>query len=141
MAKSGPIVIVEDDLDDQELIEGSIRKAGMPNEIKFFEDGESAFTYLKTTVEQPFIILSDVNMPKLNGIELKRKIDDDPQLRQRSIPFIFFTTSVDRTAITEAYIKMTVQGFFIKSYSLEELDSTIRLIMDYWKVCKHPHSD
>jgi CheY-like chemotaxis protein len=141
MAKSGPIIIVEDDPDDQELIEGAIRNVGITNKIEFFEDGQKAFEFLKTTSEQPFMILSDVNMPKLNGIEFKRRIDEDPKLRERSIPFIFFTTSVDKESVTEAYTQMTVQGFFQKSYSLEELNNTIKLIMDYWKVCRHPHSD
>lgn len=141
MAKSGPIIIVEDDPDDQELIESAIRNVGVSNKILFFADGETAFEYLKTTPEKPFLILSDVNMPRLNGIEFKRRIDEDPQLRERSIPFIFFTTSTDKSSVTEAYTKMTVQGFFTKSYSLEELNSTMQLIMDYWKVCRHPYSN
>lgn len=141
MAKAGPIIIVEDDPDDQELIESAIRNVGVANKIVFFVDGETAFNYLKTTTELPFIILSDVNMPRLNGIEFKRRIDEDAKLREKSIPFVFFTTSINQESVTEAYTKMTVQGFFTKSYSLEELNNTIRLIMDYWKVCRHPHSD
>lgn len=141
MAKAGPIIIVEDDPDDQELIESAIRNVGMANKILFFADGETALAYLIATPELPFLILSDVNMPRLNGIEFKRRIDEDPLLRKKSIPFVFFTTSVDKESVTEAYTKMTVQGFFTKSYSLEELNSTIKLIMDYWKVCRHPHSD
>jgi CheY-like chemotaxis protein len=141
MAKSGPIIIVEDDPDDQELIESAIRNGGIANKILFFADGETAFAYLKAAPEQPFLILSDVNMPRLNGIEFKRKIDEDSKLREKSIPFVFFTTSTNQESVTEAYTKMTVQGFFTKSYSLEELNSTIKLIMDYWKICRHPHSD
>jgi CheY-like chemotaxis protein len=141
MAKSGPIIIVEDDPDDQELIENAIRNVGMANKIVFFANGETALDYLKTTHEQPFIILSDVNMPRLNGIEFKRKIDEDPKLRKKSIPFVFFTTSVEQSSVTEAYTQMTVQGFFQKNYSIDELNSTIQLIMNYWKICRHPHSD
>jgi CheY-like chemotaxis protein len=141
MAKPGPIIIVEDDPDDQELIESAIRNIGMTNKIIFFANGETAFEYLETTHEQPFIILSDVNMPRLNGIEFKRKIDEDPKLRKKSIPFVFFTTSVEQSSVTEAYTQMTVQGFFQKSASMDELNSTIQLIMNYWMICRHPHSD
>jgi CheY-like chemotaxis protein len=141
MAKSGPIIIVEDDLDDQEFVESAIRNAGIQNRIIFFANGGEAFNYLLTTIEQPMIILSDVNMPKMNGVEFKRKIDEDKKLREKSIPFVFFTTSIEKSTVTETYTQMTVQGFFQKSYSLDELNSTIKLIMDYWKLCKHPHSD
>jgi CheY-like chemotaxis protein len=141
MAKLGPIIIVEDDQDDQELIKSALKNAGIQNKIIFFENGGEAFHYLCTTIEQPFIILSDVNMPKMNGVEFKRKIDEDKKLREKSIPFVFFTTSVEKSTVTETYTQMTVQGFFQKSYSMDELNSTIKLIMDYWKVCKHPHSD
>jgi CheY-like chemotaxis protein len=141
MAKSGPIIIVEDDLDDRELIESAIRNSGIQNKITFFGNGEDALHYLLETLEQPMIILCDVNMPKMNGIEFKRRIDEDKMLREKSIPFVFFTTSVEKSTVTETYTQLTVQGFFEKSYSLDELNSTIKLIMDYWKMCRHPHSD
>lgn len=85
--------------------------------------------------------MSDINLPLQTGIEFKKTIDEDHQLRQKSIPFIFFSTSVDSNAVTQAYGEMTVQGFFRKSSSYEELKRLVRLIMDYWKLCKHPNSE
>lgn len=140
MAKSGPIIIVDDDLDDEELIKEALTELGVSNKIIHFANGEDAFLYLRSTLEQAFLILCDVNMPKLNGVEFKRKIDEDPELRKKSIPFVFFTTSVDQSAVTESYTKMTVQGFFKKSNSYEELKKLLTLIIDYWKICYHPNT-
>jgi CheY-like chemotaxis protein len=140
MAKSGPIIIVEDDLDDQNILEEAIRETGTTNEIIFFANGPEALDFLKKTKSQPFVILSDINLPIQTGIEFKKKIDSDPQLRQKSIPFIFFSTSVDKGSVTTAYTEMTVQGFFKKSDSYDELKHLVKLIMEYWKYCKHPNT-
>ena len=99
-----------------------------------------ALNYLKTTADQPFVIFCDVNMPGLSGIEFKRRIDDDQQLRRKSIPFVFYSTSVDQKTVNEAYTQMTVQGFFQKKNSIEAIKNAIRLILDYWSECKHPNT-
>jgi len=140
MAKSGPIIIVEDDHDDQEIIQEIIRETGVKNEIIFFDRSEAAFRYLKTTPKQPFIILSDVNLPRQNGVEFKRQIDEDPLLRAKSIPFIFFSTSVEKSAVDTAYRELTVQGFFKKENSYAALKDVIHVILQYWKICRHPNS-
>src|SRR5215203_5332682 len=140
MSKIGPIVIVEDDLDDQEMIQEAIRELGIKNELVFFDRSLKAFEFLKSTHKQPFIILCDVNLPIQNGIEFKRQIDEDKQLRQRSIPFVFYSTAVDKNSVDTAYKDLTVQGFFKKKNKYEELKSDLKLIVDYWTNCKHPNS-
>jgi CheY-like chemotaxis protein len=139
MAKPGPIVVLEDDLDDQGILEDILKELGVSNKSVWFTNGPDAFHYLKTTEEQPFIIFSDVNLPGQNGIEFKRQIDNDKELRKKSIPFVFFSTSVNKNAVNEAYTKMTVQGFFKKSDKYEEIKRTVKLILDYWFLCKHPN--
>jgi CheY-like chemotaxis protein len=140
MAKAGPVIVVEDDLDDQAILDDILKELKVPNKLIWFTRSSDAFKYLKTTAEQPFIIFSDVNLPGQNGIEFKRQIDNDPELRQKSIPFIFFSTSVNKTAVTEAFTQMTVQGFFKKSDKYEEIKRIVRLVLDYWYLCKHPNS-
>ena len=140
MPKGGPIVIIEDDMDDQESLKEAIKDAQVFNQLIFFDNGPDAFEYLKTTTQQPFLILSDVNLPKQNGIEFKAQIDADPELRNKSIPFIFYTTYVSQYAVKEAYKNLTVQGFFQKNDTYQEFKDVIKLILDYWKVCKHPNS-
>jgi quinol monooxygenase YgiN len=73
-------------------------------------------------------------------VEFKRQIDNDAQLRAKSIPFVFLSTYADKKAIDTAYKEMTVQGFFEKSSHFSQLKNVIKLIMDYWAICKHPNS-
>ena len=140
MSKLGPIVIVEDDLDDQEMIQEAMEELGIKNKLVFFDRAIKAFDFLKSVKEQPFLILSDVNLPIQNGIEFKRQIDEDNALRHKSIPFVFYSTAVDKNSVDTAYQELTVQGFFKKKNTYDELKSDLKLIVDYWKTCKHPNS-
>jgi CheY-like chemotaxis protein len=74
MNKDGPIIVIEDDIDDQEILIEIFKKLGYNNEITYFMDGNLALEYLNKTDVQPFLILSDINMPKINGFELRNKI-------------------------------------------------------------------
>lgn len=140
MAKQGPILIVEDDEDDQDMIRDILLELGVQNELVIFSRGPEAMHYLKSSDVQPFLILSDVNLPQQNGIEFKRQIDEDPELRARSIPFVFLSTSADRHAVNEAYTQLTVQGFFQKRSNFRDQAEDLQLIINYWMNCKHPNS-
>ena len=137
MLKNGPIVIIEDDADDQELLNEIFRDLQLTNLVKFFSSCLNAFDYLITTIERPFLIISDINLPAMSGLELCRKISENESLKRKSIPFIFLTTTNDHKVITEAY-KMFVQGFFVKPTSIKDLREMMKMIVDYWKVCRHP---
>ncbi|HYO21054.1 MAG TPA: response regulator, partial [Flavisolibacter sp.] len=62
MNKSGPIIVIEDDLDDQDILTEIFRKLNYPNEIIFYSDGNEALQYLSQNDSQPFLVLSDSNM-------------------------------------------------------------------------------
>lgn len=138
-AKDGPVIIVEDDLDDQDIIKEVFDSLKVPNALMFFTDGVETLTYLQTTSDQPFLILCDINLPKLNGLELRKEINADGRLRRKSVPFIFFSTNASRDAVAKAY-DLTVQGFFIKGQTLQEVRDTLSLIIAYWSICKHPNN-
>lgn len=140
MAKPGPIIVVEDDPDDKDILEDVLKDLNIPNKLIWFTNGPAAFHHLKTTSEQPLIILSDVNLPIQSGIEFKRQVDSDSELRQKSIPFVFFSTSIDQLAVNEAYTKTTVQGFFQKPGNYDQIKNVIKVIVEYWKICRHPNS-
>jgi CheY-like chemotaxis protein len=140
MPKDGPIIIIEDDMDDRLTLEEALKEANVSNELIFFDNGPDAFEFLKTTTLQPFIILCDVNLPKQNGIEFKRELDNDPVMRAMAVPFIFYTTFVSQYAVNEAYKNMTVQGFFQKNNTHKELKDVIRIIIDYWRICRQPQN-
>ena len=141
MAKRGPIIIIEDDAEDEEIFKDILKELSISNKIIWFTDAQAAFGYLKTTSEQPFIIFSDVNLPKQNGVEFKGRIDADKQLRKKCLPFIFYSTFVSREVVNQTYTQMTVQGFFRKGTSYKEIKSDIKMIIDYWQICKHPNTE
>lgn len=137
---SDPIVLIEDDTDDKEILEMVLKDLNITKTLIWFANGSDAFEYLKTTTEQPFLILSDVNLPGMSGIEFKKKVDDHPELRKKCIPFVLYSTSVDKQTVEDAYTKMTVQGFFKKNSGYDEIKNTIRIINEYWTYCRHPNS-
>jgi len=137
MNKEGPIIVIEDDLDDQEILSSIFSNLSYPNKIFYFTDGNEALEFLNKTDMQPFLILSDVNMPKINGFELRKKVHTNAQLNIKCIPYLFFSTGVEKQAVIDAY-SMSVQGFFIKPTSLDALHSTIKKIIEYWQECIAP---
>lgn len=138
MNKTGPIIVIEDDADDQQILSEIFGELNFQNEVIYFGEGEAALTYLTTTELEPFIILSDINMPKLNGIELREKIHTNEDLRLKCIPYLFFTTSAEQKYVVDAYSK-SVQGFFVKPVSFEKLKYTIKIIVQYWQECESPN--
>lgn len=138
MNRQGPILIIEDDKDDQFIFQEVFNGLDYTNEIIFFDDGYLALDYLTETSVKPFIIFSDLNMPKLNGIELRAKVHQNEDLRLKSIPFLFFSTSAEQRHVVDAYSK-SVQGFFIKPSGMTELKNMITIIMEYWLHCVSPN--
>ncbi len=138
MNKGGPIIIIEDDIDDQEILSEVFTELDYKNEIIFFPDGEQALEYLVTTEVEPFIIFSDINMPKLGGMELREKIHENEDLRLKSIPYLFFSTSAEQKHVVDAYSK-SIQGFFVKPTSYKDIKETIRTIVSYWNTCVSPN--
>lgn len=139
MNKNGPVIIIEDDKDDQMLLTEVFNKLNYPNEPLFFNDGQAALDYLDSTDVVPFLILSDINMPKLDGFALRSKVKLDKKLQLKCIPYLFFTTASSQRAVIDAY-SLSVQGFFVKQSKIAELEKTISVIMEYWKRCASPNN-
>ncbi len=137
MHKDGPIIVIEDDVDDQEMIGEILENLNHRNEIVFFKDGNHALQYLQQNDVHPFLILSDINMPKINGFELRTLIQTNEKLSIKCIPYLFFTTAATKKAVYDAY-SLSVQGFFTKPNSYTQLENTIKIIIDYWKTCIAP---
>lgn len=138
MSKRGPILLIDDDADEYELVKDALQAEGIANELHCFASGEEGLRFLQTATQKPFLILSDINMRGMNGLELRRRINADEALRKKSIPFIFFTTTASPAAVSEAY-EMSVQGFFEKPDSVAGIRALLREIFDYWQRCRHPN--
>ena len=138
MNKIGPIVVIEDDVDDQEILDEIFKNLNYKNPVIYFTDSEEALQFLIDTKIKPFLILSDINMPKLTGFELRQKVHTNEDLNLKCIPYLFFTTTSAQKAIVDAY-SQSVQGFFIKANSSDKLESTIKKIIEYWQECEAPN--
>lgn len=139
MNTDGPVIIIEDDIDDKEILEEIFKKLNYSNKIIFFTDGEKALEFLNKTDIIPFLILSDINMPKLDGFALRNKIRTDAALDIKCIPYLFISTASTQKAVIDAY-SLSVQGFFIKQNKVAEIEKTISIIMQYWKRCVAPNN-
>lgn len=137
MNKKGPIIIVEDDPDDQELLTEILSGLAISNEIIVLTNGKMAYEYLDQKTTDPFIIISDINMPIMNGMELRDKMQKEGEIRLRTVPFIFLTTAAAKDTILNAYLN-SVQGFFTKANDLESFKKTLGNIIQYWKECTEP---
>jgi CheY-like chemotaxis protein len=138
-SKQGPVIVIEDDVEDKEILKDVFESLNYPNEVIFFPDGQEALDYLTDDNVTPFIILSDINLPKLDGFALRDKIRMDANLQTRCIPYLFFTTASNSNTVINAY-SLSVQGFFIKPSSIAEIKTTIGAIMEYWRLCVSPNS-
>jgi CheY-like chemotaxis protein len=139
MNKKGAIVIIEDDADDQFLLEEVFNSLDYTNKRIYFLDGLSALDHLQKTDSIPFLILSDINMPKLDGFALRQRLHTDAELSIKCIPYLFFSTAISQKMVIDAY-SMSAQGFFIKQASFDELKKTISVIMEYWTRCAAPNN-
>jgi two-component SAPR family response regulator len=130
----GPLVLVDDDAEDQELLLLVLQELGFPHEIKTFKSADAALQFLYNSDERPFLIVSDVNMPKMDGIAFKRTIEKCDILGPKRIPFIFLSTS---TRFVNDAAKLNIQGYFEKGNSMRDLHETVKTILSYWTKTRH----
>jgi CheY-like chemotaxis protein len=139
MHRQGPLIIIEDDLEDHQIVKEALSDMKFSNPVKFFTNGEDALDFLRMTTENPFLILCDINMPKINGLQLRSVIELSPTLKKKSTPFVFFSTTARDKDVALAY-DLTVQGYFEKAYDFQNLKRQLKLIFEYWAECRHPNS-
>lgn len=140
MAITGPILVIEDDPNDTDVISAGFKELGVKNEVKPFNSALDALEYLKATSDKPLIILCDVRMPGMDGLAFLQYIYNSEHLRKKSIPFVFFTAMASPDIINKAY-ELGVQGFYKKATSFTALKDQLLSILIYWRHCLHPNSD
>lgn len=132
-----PILIIDDDEDDLELIKDAAVYLKIIHPIAFFKSGTELKEYLRTATKAPFLIISDVNLPQEDGFALRKQLIDNKDLRYKSIPYIFWSTDASEKQIQFAY-DLQAQGFFFKPNNFQDLCSTFKTILDYWTKSQHP---
>lgn len=131
------ILLVEDDEIDVKALKWAFDKLKIANPLVVANDGVEAWEILQN-LPRPYLIITDLNMPRMNGIELLRKIRQSPEYRD-SIVFAL-TTSNDEQDKIDAY-DLNVAGYMLKTDMGTSFTRAIALIDNYWKVVEFPGQD
>jgi CheY-like chemotaxis protein len=133
------LLLVEDDPNDVELTLIALRKHKLANKIHVVRDGEEALDFLfcrgqyseRTRNGPPKVILLDLKLPKVSGLEVLKAIKDDP--RTRAVPVVVMTSSREQRDMVEGY-RLGVNSYIQKPIDFEQFQSTIRDLGYYWLV-------
>jgi CheY-like chemotaxis protein len=137
MRNSKPILLVEDDNIDAMTVERVLKDLKVTNPLVRTNNGEEALDYLRNEGNQkPCLTLLDLNMPKMNGIELLKVVKADEELKK--IPVIVLTTSDEQRDIVESF-NLCVAGYMLKSVDYKRFVDTIRTINLYWTLSELPN--
>jgi CheY-like chemotaxis protein len=131
------ILLVEDDEVDVKALKWAFDKLKVANPLVIARDGTEALEMLKE-LPRPYLVITDINMPRMNGIELLRKIRATPELRD-AIVFVL-TTSNDEQDKIDAY-DLNVAGYMLKTDMGTSFSRAISLIDNYWKVVEFPEHE
>ena len=128
------ILLVEDDEVDVKALRWAFDKLKIANPVSVARDGVEALELLKT-LPRPFLIITDINMPRMNGIEFLRHVRASKEHRD-SIVFVL-TTSNDEQDKIDAY-NLNVAGYMLKSDMGTSFTRAIALVENYWKIVEFP---
>jgi len=136
-SKTVTILLVEDDEVDVKALRWAFQNLKIANPLLVACDGVQALEMLPT-VPRPYLIITDINMPRMNGIEFLRKLRQSEEFRD-SIVFVL-TTSNDEQDKIDAY-DLNVAGYMLKSDMGTSFTRAIGMIENYWKVVEFPGQD
>jgi CheY-like chemotaxis protein len=134
------IILVEDNPDDEELALLALQQNHLGNNITVLRDGAEAVEYLlgeNRLRSQPRLILLDLKLPKIDGLEVLRRLKADP--RTRSIPVVMLTSSREERDLVESY-RLGVNSYIVKPVDFDQFTQSVRQIGMYWLVLNEPPS-
>ncbi|MGD9488563.1 MAG: response regulator [Calditrichaceae bacterium] len=138
MGKVKKILLVEDDKNDLELTLSALDENHLSNEIDIVRDGEEALDYLyrrgrfkDRDKENPAVILLDLKLPKVNGMEVLKQVKGDPDLK--SIPIVMLTSSREEKDLVSSY-NLGVNAFVVKPVEFERFVDAVKQLGLFWAV-------
>jgi two-component system, chemotaxis family, response regulator Rcp1 len=128
------ILLVDDNDTDIELTQLSFERSGFAVELRVVKDGEQCIAFLRKTgvyadAPTPLLILLDLHMPRMGGLEVLKEINECPQLRMH--PVVVLTTSGHEADVCEAY-RHRCSGYVVKPIGFTAFAEAIRLLLTYW---------
>lgn len=133
--KNGIILLVEDNPNDAKLTMLAIKNSNIENEIVLVKDGVEALDYIFGNIKNlPNLILLDLKMPKISGIEVLRKIKEDS--RTKNIPVVVFTSSQEEPDVKECY-NLGANSYIVKPLGFDEFSKVVKDTGLYWLSINH----
>ena len=135
------ILLVEDNPNDLELTLFALRENHLANHIEIARDGAEALAFIfgadgeAELNGRPKVILLDLKLPKVDGLEVLRRLKADP--RTRAIPVVALTSSREESDILESY-QLGVNSYIVKPVDFEQFTATVRTLGMYWMLLNQP---
>jgi CheY-like chemotaxis protein len=137
-----PILLVDDSPRDTELTLDALSQNNLANEVVTLRDGAEVLDYLHRrgqfadrTAGNPAVVMLDLKMPKVDGIETLRQIKSDPQLKM--IPVVMMTSSRERPDLVRSY-ELGVNAYIVKPVQFQEFVEAVKLVGAFWAVVNEP---
>ena len=139
MRSSKPILLVEDDRVDTMTVRRALKDLKVTNQLICTTNGEEALEYLRDeSKKKPCVILLDLNMPKMNGIEFLKIAKGEEGLKR--IPVIVLTTSREEQDVVESF-NLSVAGYIVKPTDYKKFVEAIRVVELYWTLSELPNGE
>ncbi|MCF7972452.1 MAG: response regulator [Phycisphaerae bacterium] len=136
MQSTDPILLVEDDMVDAMTVKRALQDLKVLNEVIHTTNGEEALDYLSNPMNcKPCIILLDINMPKMNGIEFLKEAKSRNDLGL--IPVVMLTTSTNDKDMVESF-SLNVASYIVKPVDHQQLVDTVETIEAFWRLGRVP---
>lgn len=145
MNRLGHVLLVEDNLNDIELTTTALKQNNIVNEIVVTRDGAEALDYFHRRgrfagrpAGDPLVVLLDLKMPKVDGLEVLRQLKTDPKLRV--IPVVMLTSSREEIDLIKSY-RLGTNAYVVKPVGFEQFADAIRQLGIFWAVLNEPPPD
>jgi CheY-like chemotaxis protein len=125
------ILLIEDDQIEIMKLHRTVSKLQLTHKITEAKNGEAALEYLRSNNVLPDIILLDLNMPRMSGIEFLSILKADENLKY--LPIVILTTSENRVDLLQCY-KIGIAGYVIKPLKYEDYESKLHRVLNYWDI-------
>jgi len=137
------LLLVEDNPQDLELALRALRKANLSNRIHVARDGAEALEFIfcegphasRRISDGPKVILLDLKLPKIDGLEVLNRIKSDP--RTKTIPVVVLTSSKEQSDVVESY-QLGVNSYIVKPVNFEQFVEAVRNLGLYWLLLNQP---
>lgn len=142
-SSSVEILLVEDNPQDLELTQRALRKARLANRIQVARDGAEALEFIfcegahvnRRIDDTPKVILLDLKLPKVDGLEVLQRIKSDP--RTKAIPVVVLTSSKEQNDVVESY-QLGVNSYIVKPVNFEGFLEAVQQLGVYWLLLNEP---